>query len=1054
MKNIYTIFFLLFIYSIGMYGQDETITVKGLVTDEKDEPLAGVNIIVKNDVGVGVVTDINGNYQIKVKPYSTLVYSYIGFESAERVVKEKVRTINVKLKESSESVLDEVVVTGMGTMKKVTLTGAITTADVSTLKTPTASITNSLAGNVAGVMARQRSGQPGMNNSEFWIRGISTFGVHTSAVVLVDGFERSMDEISVEDIESFSVLKDAAATAIYGSRGANGVVLITTKHGKPGKITVNAKAEMSYSAPTKLPEYVDGPTYASLLNESLITRNRDAAYTEEELYMFKSGLDPDLYPNVNWRDVMLKKITPSYRANIDISGGGSNARYFVSASYYDESCLYKIDKAMKDYETNASYKRWNYRMNFDMNLTKTTLINVGVSGSLEKQNEPGFGADKIWSSMVGMSPVMIPLYYSDGRIPTAGGEEERFNPWVLCTQTGYQEKWNNTIQTNVTLHQNLDFVTKGLRFTGRFGFDTYNENNRRHYQWPEQWKAERQRDANGNIVYTRVKEEQLMKHEGGSSGSRKEFLEALLEYNRTFNNHAVGGTLKYYRDQDINTSGQGSYDWINRRHQGLAGRFTYSWKYRYIVDFNFGYNGSENFASGHQYGFFPAISAAWNVLEEPFLKKRLPWMDMLKLRYSYGKVGNDIGGVRFPYLAEFKTEHQYDWGDLDIVGNNNANRYKGLFYSRLASNNVTWEIATKQDVGVDMAMFGNKFTATVDYFHEMRDGIFMTRNYLPNMVGVNGITPQANVGKVKSYGFDGNLAYHGRINEVSFTLRGNFTWSQNEILEYDEQYTNYPYRLKKGYSVNQPMGYVALGLFEDYDDIRNSPVQNFKKLPKPVVETKEENETEDEVTGETKPVIVQIDPELMPGDIKYKDVNGDGVINEDDMVPIGSTDRPNFTYGFGLSLGWKGFDVNVHFQGTGRSSFFVSGKSVFPFSEGDWGNVLQDVVDAGYWKQGEYENPNAAYPRLTWQQNENNKQTSTFWMRNGSYLRLKTFEVGYTLPKEVVRKMHLGNMRFFFIGTNLLTFSKFKLWDPELCSSNAETYPLSRVLTLGLTVNI
>lgn len=1000
----------------GIYAQNRTMQVTGTVKDNAGEPLIGTNISVKNASGLGVITDMDGKYTIKIPPYSTLIFSYIGYDSKEILVKENMLKVDVVLQESSESVLDEVVITGTGAQKKITVTGAVTTVNVEDLKSvPSSSITNALAGNVPGIMARQTSGQPGKNTSEFWIRGISTFGANTEALVLVDGFERSMDEINVEDIESFSVLKDASATAIYGSRGANGVVLITTKRGKAGKVNINAKVESSYSARTYTPKFVDGYTYANLLNESLVTRYKEPMFSQDDLYLFKNGLDPDLYPNVDWMDILLKDGAMSYRANIDISGGGETARYFVSASYIDEGGMYKVDKALKDYDTNANYRRWNYRMNVDIDITRTTLLKLGMSGWLSKQNESGFGEGQIWAAAMNNNPIAIPPMYSDGKVASAG-ENDRANPWMLATQGGYIETWDNTIQTNVVLEQDLKFITKGLKFTGRFGFDTKNKNIKSHRQWPEQWKAERERDSNGNIVYRKLNDEKVMYHEGSSSGTRKEFFEAILNYNRTFGDHQVGGTMKYTQDQTTNTTDNSGYNWLSRKHQGLAGRFTYGWKYRYFFDFNFGYNGSENFASGKQFGFFPAYSVAWNIAEEPLIKKKLQWMNMFKVRYSYGKVGSDyVNGVRFPFLATFQDNGSYNWGDY-----NNSNSYNGLMYKSIASDAITWEIATKHDVGVDISLWNDKISATVDYFHETRDGIYMSRRSLPDMIGLQGIIPAANVGKIRSTGFDGNAALHHKFNKVSFTLRGNFTYSKNTVLEADENYSVYPYRMQRGYRVSQNKGYIALGLFKDYDDIRNSPYQG----------------------------------DVMPGDIKYKDINSDGVINSNDHVPIGSTTRPNFVYGFGLSASWRNFDANVHFQGTGQSTFLINGQSVYAFSKGDWGNILQDMVDSGYWSLGENEDPNAKYPRLSYGGNANNYQGSSYWLRDGSYLRLKTLEVGYTLPKNITRLLRMNNVRIFFIGNNLLTFSDFKLWDPEMGSSTGQGYPLTKSCTLGLTIKM
>ena len=1032
-KNFITICLLL--VSVATFAQKK-IEVTGVVTDTNKEPLVGVNVTVKDQAGLGAITDINGRYKISIEEFSRLVFSYIGFDKQEVLVKRQ-QVVNVIMKESEASELDEVVITGTGAQKKLTVTGAVTTVNVNDLKAnPTANLSNALAGNVAGVLAMQTSGQPGKNTSEFWIRGISTFGADNSALVLVDGFERSLDEINIEDVESFTVLKDASTTAIYGPRGANGVVLITTKHGKAGKINISAKVETSYNTRTITPEFVDGYTHARMMNEARITRNQEPIYQNDELEILRLGLDPDLYPNVDWKDVLLKDGAMTYRANVNMNGGGNTARYFVSLSYISEEGMYKTDEAVrKDYNTNPGSQRWNYRLNTDIDITKTTLVKVGVSGSLKKRNAPGQGGN-VWASLINQSPISIPVMYSNGYVPAFGKEDDRSNPWVLATQTGYFEIWENKVQTNISLEQKLDFITKGLRFEGRFGFDTNNTNEISRKKMPQTWRAERFRNTDGEITFKEQRTEEKMTQSSISTGNRTEFLEAILHYNRAFKAHHVGGTLKYSQDAYRTTVDIGTdiKNGIAKRHMGLAGRASYNWNYRYFIDFNFGYNGSENFADGHRFGFFPAFSLAWNIAEEKFIKKHLEWMNMFKLRYSYGKVGNDKLGERFPYLYTIAKSYKEDDKDVTFPGWNwgdYGNSYDGMAYTQLASENVTWEIATKHDIGVDLSLFNDKFTATVDYFHEQRDGIYMERKYLPGIVGIVRSNPKANVGSVRSQGFDGHFAYKQKINRVNLTVRGNFTYSKNEILEKDEENTVYPYQTEAGYRVNQAKGLIALGLFKDYDDIRNSPQQ----------------------TAWGK---------VQPGDIKYKDVNGDGVINDGDKVAIGATTKPNLIYGFGISAQWKGFDFNVHFQGAGKSSFFINGSTVFAFKDSQWGNVLGNLV-ANRWVDADTaaklgipanEDPNASYPRLSYGGNDNNQQKSTFWLKNGSYLRLKTLEVGYTLPKSIVNKIKFNNIRVFFIGTNLLTFAKFKEWDPELGSSTGAEYPLSRVMTLGLTVNI
>lgn len=954
-------------------------------------------------------------------PYHKLVFTYIGYDQVEVLVKEQ-RTVNVVMKESEAHLIDEVVITGTGAQKKIAVTGAVTNVDVEDLKyTPSTSMADALAGVVPGIQAMQSNGRPG-TVSEFWVRSISTFGASSAALVLVDGFERDLNEVSVEDVESFTVLKDASATAIYGSKGANGVILINTRRGKEGKININAKVEGFYNTFTKTPEFVDGYTYASMANEAKIARNQEPLYQPEELEIFRLGLDPDLYPDVDWMDIMLRDGAWSSRASLNMTGGGKTARYYVGGSYQEQQGMYKTDKSLKDYNTNANFRKWTYRMNVDIDITKTTILKVGLSGSLQKQNDPGVGTTAIWTTLMGYNSIMMPLTYSDGKIPAWSGKEDNINPWTQATQTGYNESWKNSIQTNAVLEQDLKFITKGLKFIGRFGYDTYNENNIRRVKWPELYKAENYRDTNGNLIFTRVSEEKKMTQSSGSNGNRKEFFEWELHYNRGFNDHHTGAVLKYTQSSKVFTQGIGSdlKNGIARRNQGIAGRVNYNWKYRYFIDFNFGYTGSENFHKDHRFGFFPAVSGAWNLAEESFIKKHVKWMNMFKIRYSWGKTGNDNLGnnIRFPYLYTIAT----DGGGYKFADYGYDRSYSGMYYSQVASENVSWEIATKQDLGIDFSFFNDKLSGSIDYYHEKRTGIYMGRAYLPGIVGLTGSNPSGNVGEVKSEGFDGNFTFKQKLGKVNLTVRGNMTYGKNEILERDEENTPYWYKTMAGHRVDQAMGLIAMGLFKDYEEIRNWPSQFG---------------------------------DVMPGDIKYKDINGDGVINDNDKVAIGATKRPNFTYGFGASAKWKGLDVNVHFQGVGKSTYFINGSTVYMFSGGDgWGNVLKEMAEGNRWILGVNEDPNADYPRLTYGNNSNNNRASTFWLRNGAYLRLKTLDIGYSLPKSLVNKVHMNQVRIFFIGTNLLTFSKFKLWDPEMGSADGKKYPLSKTFSLGVSVNL
>ncbi|MDD7884747.1 TonB-dependent receptor [Flavivirga sp. 57AJ16] len=1010
----------------------QQIEIKGHITSAQDNtPLPGASILEKG-TNNGVVTDFDGNFSINVtNEDAILVISYIGYTVQEVPIKGKTE-LDIVLVEEADS-LDEVVVVGFGEQKKITLTGAISTVDLEDVKSnPTSSISNAFAGNVAGVMGMMQSGQPGKNISEFWIRGISTFGGGSSPLVLVDNIERDLNELNIEDVKTITVLKDASETAMYGSRGANGVILITTKRGSDGKIRINFKDEFIYNTRTITPNFVDGITYANLLNESRITRNEGPIYQPEELEILRLGLDPDLYPNVDWKDRLLRDGSMTYRANLNMSGGGPTSRYYVSGSYVNEGGMYEVDKSLKDdYNTNANYRRWNYRLNADFNITSTTVAKVGVAGSLSKRNSPGLGDADFWGSLFGYSPIRTPVLYSNGYVPSIGTGNQT-NPWVMATQTGFNENWVNNVQTNITVEQDFSFITEGLRMRGIVGYDIQNTNNIQRRKWPEQWRAARARDANGDLVFTQVSDPSELTQSSSSSGNRLEFYDLMFNYDRNFGSHNLGGAVRLTRDAFVQTVDLGDdiKNGISRRNQGLSGRVLYNWENRYFFNFNFGYTGSENFAPGNQYGFFPAVSFAWNIAGEEFMKDHLSWIKLFKIRHSYGKVGNDqlLGGERFPYLytiSEIFNDDGDPTGGYQWADYGSDRYYGGIRYSQVASSNVTWEVATKQNLGFDIET--RDITANLDFFDEERTGIYMARNFLPGMVGLES-TPRANVGIVKSRGFDGRFQFRKQLGELVLTARSNVTYSKNEIIERDEENNVYPYQNQEGFRIDQSRGLIALGMFKDYDDIRNSPTQTFG--------------------------------DYQPGDIKYKDVNGDGVINDGDRVAIGATRRPNLIYGVGASANWRGFSLGVHFQGAGKSTFSTYGKTVHAFSEGEWGQVMEGVMGDNRWISADIsgdpstEDPNASYPRLSFGPNPNNFRESTFWLKDGRYLRLKTIDVGYNLPESLTSRMKVENIRLYVVGTNLLTWSKFKLWDPELATPRGEDYPPAKSITMGISINL
>lgn len=1017
--------------------QGEEITVRGKVLDTDGLPLIGVNILVKNQPGFGVITDLDGNYEITTGSYETLVFSYLGFQTLEVPIKGKAN-LNVTMEMDSNTV-DEAVVVAGGYQRKASVVGAVTSIKMDDLKAgTTSSISNSLAGNVPGIIAMQRSGEPGRDASEFWIRGISTFGANASALVLVDGIERNFNEINVEDIESFSVLKDASATAVYGQRGANGVVLITTKKGHEGKVDINFKAEYGVSSSAMEREFVDAETYASLANEARASRYQDPIYDDTELEIIKYNLDPDLYPNVDWHDVLLKDNTSTYRATLNISGGGSTARYYVSGSYYRQGGIYN-DNLTEQYGKRAAYSRYNFRLNTDVNITKSTVLEVGVGGWITDQIQPGMNganSDNFWKSIAYMTPISAPLVYSNGLLPTYGAEGYQVSPYVLLNHTGYQTMYENKIETNVALKQDFSFITEGLTFSGRLSYDGYNTQTIYRLTMPDLYKAEKIRDMNGDLITTRMVTNQPLHQSSTSTGWRRTYGELQFNYNRAFGKHRVGALLYYYMQsysiQEARNDSSSSTDLfkaVPERNMALSGRATYSYDDRYLIEFNFGYSGSENFQPGNKFGFFPAIAGGWVISNEKFVKEHAPWINLLKIRYSYGQVGNDrlTDGARFPYLTTIANG-----GGINF-GNQGATWLQGIRVGLLGASGLTWEVATKQDLGLDMKL-GNRFDLTLDVYRDVRNDIYMRRGNLPGTAGIiyGGDVdqrPWGNVGAMMSQGIDGNFGYTQNIGkDFVFTLRGNLTYAYTKVLEYDEAANALPYKMTQGYKWSQNRGLIALGLFKDEAEIANSPKQ--------------------------------YEYDLMPGDIKYKDVNGDGVVNDDDIVPIGNTQTPELIYGFGFSAQWKGIDFNILFQGAGKTDIVLEGFTVFPFSEGEAGNVLSAVADPNNrWISRDIsgtaatERQDAIFPRLTYGANENNQKWSTWWLRDGRYLRLKNLEVGYTFPQKLTRKAKIEKLRIYFIGYNLACWSPFDWWDPEQSSKDGSVYPIQKTLTFGINVS-
>lgn len=1012
----------------GLAFAQSKVNVKGVVTDSNNETQVGVNIYPKTDQTAGVVTDLDGKYEINVKPGTVLIFSYIGFKTQEiKVGSHASQSVNVEMDTDSQQ-LEEVSVVGYSTQRKVSVVGAIASIKPSSLQVGgVTSISNSLAGRVAGLIGVQQSGEPGNDVSEFWIRGISTFGANSSALILIDGIDRgssSLNELAPEDIESFSVLKDATATAVYGARGANGVVLINTKRGVEGKISINANVKTMIETLPRLPNYLRAYDYATLANEARVVRGDKSVYSPEIFDIIKYNMDPDLYPDVSWQDEILKKRTVGVQGNINISGGSKLARYYMSAFYRTNDAIYN-QTGMERYHSNVRRNQYTFRSNIDVDVTKTTLVSLLLSAKLVDMNRPGLGTtDKIWSAQANLTPLTVPVRYSNGQLP-AYGKDDQTSPSVLLNETGFLTDRDNSIESLLKIEQELDFLLKGLKVSGSISFDNFNNHLTERTKMPDLYRATDRNWNTGELMTLKTVVAQPMKFATSSYGTRTIYVEAKAEYNQLFaEKHRVGGLFLYNQKDYQRTDAATELSSIPKRNQGMAGRLTYSYDDIYFMEGNFGYNGSENFPKGQRFGFFPSAALGYVLSNYPLIKEKVPFLNTLKLRYSYGLVGNDQitkdgGDVRFPYLSTVNMSAPGYWfGDL-------GSQQGGVTDAVLGSTGLVWEKAVKQNFGIDILLW-NALNITVDAFIDKRDNIFMERATLPGTIGV-GTKPWGNVGRMKSWGSEGTASYTKMLGNVNVEVRGNFTITRDKIIDYDEVPPRYPYLAKKGTSYGVTRGLKAIGLFKDEDDVRNSPEQFGK---------------------------------VLPGDIKYQDVNGDGRIDDYDIIPIGNSKVPKLQYGFAATASWKGFDCNIFFRGASQVDYFMGGSGYYPFSGGVTGNVLSIVKDPeNRWTPASYsgdpatENPNARFPRLTYGENKNNNRESSFWLADASYLRLKTVEVGYTLPKRLTNKMGMSNLRFSVIGDNLCVWDNVKLWDPEQASRNGAVYPITRSYSMVLQVS-
>lgn len=1027
------------------------IEIHGTVADSVGA-LPGVSIKVK-DTNFGTVSDLNGKFILDVPgENSLLVFSIVGYNTVEVPVKGRGNVINVTLKESGNS-LDEVVVTAFNnTQKKSDLVGSVTSVSLKDLKIPSSNLTTALAGKAAGIIAYQRSGEPGQDNADFFIRGVTTFGYNSSPLILIDGMELTVTDLArlqPDDIASFSILKDATSTAVYGARGANGVILVSTKQGVVGKAKLAFRLENSVSQATSNIEFADPITYMKLANEANLTRDPllGTLYSDEKIANTANGKNTIAYPSTDWREMLFKNYTMNQRANLNISGGGGVAKYFISGSLNKDNGILKVDQR-NNYNNNIDLKSYTLRSNVTIDVTKTTNLIVRLSGNFDDYTGPIDGGAGLYRKVLRTAPTLFPAYY-----PTDNdhqyvkhimygnyGDGSYLNPYADLTK-GYKDYSRSLMLAQLELKQDLsEIITKGLSFRTMLNTNRSSYFDVSRFYNPYLYELAGYDQLSNSYSITNINEdsgtEYLGYNEGDKLVSSTFYLESMFNYNREFNKHGISGLLVYMMRNNVAANAGSLQLSLPFRNVGVSGRATYSYDNKYYAEFNFGYNGSERFAEDKRFGFFPAAGVAWSVSHEKFFAKLKPVVSNLRLRATYGVIGNEaIAGPndRFLYLSEVNLN---DAAKSASFGNGFGSMYtvNGVTINRYSNPDITWERATKKNFALELGLF-NRLNLVAEYFSEVRNNIFQNRTSIPVTTGL-ATTVSANIGKASSKGTDISLDYQQNFsNRMWLSARGNFTYAANKYLAYEEPQYDEAYRSRVGQSLSQRYGYIAERLFIDDEDAANSPAQNF---------------------GGNYAV--------GGGDIKYTDVNRDGQISEADKVPIGNPQTPEIVYGFGFSMGIKDFDVSAFFQGLTNESFWIDAQATAPFASyrsdaeienGSLANktlsnqLLKAYADS-HWSE-DSRDIYALWPRLSPQQNANNSQISTWFMRDGSFLRLKNVEVGYTLPKGLQKRMKTSTFRVYLNASNLLNFSTFKLWDVEM-GGNGLGYPLQRVYNIGVNI--
>lgn len=1025
------ILLLLALFSVAGYTQvNAQRKVFGTVSDPFGVLLPGVSVVIKGTTN-GTATNSNGEFTIEIpSDKAVLEFSMLGYTKFETEAGSR-NMISVIMAESAIQA-EEVVVVGFGKQKKTDMVGAVSSVSMNTLKkVPSSNVTNMLAGNIAGIIAYQRSGEPGADNADFFIRGVTTFGYKKDPLILIDGIEvtsTDLARIQPDDIANFSIMKDATSTAVYGARGANGVIAITTKEGRPGKLSVTARFENAFTSPTMNVELADPITYMRLGNEAILTRDRLGMlpYSQSKIDNTIAGTNKYVYPATDWQKELFKDYSTVQRFNLNASGGGNVVRYYLAATFNQDNGILRVDKR-NNFNNNIRLRTYSFRSNVNFDLTRTTEGVLRVSGTFDDYTGPIDGGTDIYNQVIHTNPVLFPAYYApdEANMETDHilfgnyGTGNYLNPYANLVK-GYKDYSRSKIDVQFELKQDFSFITNGLSAKAMFNTSRYSYFDVSRSYKPFLYRIgsyDRQTDT---YMLSAINEtsgtDYLGYNEGPKDVATVTYLEGMLNYDRLFKEkHSVSSMLVLQlRNELMGNAGDIQLS-LPYRNMGLSGRATYNYDSRYFVEFNFGYNGSERFYKTHRWGFFPSVGVAWTISNEKFWK--VPFIQNLKLRATYGLVGNDaIGSAldRFFYLSKVDMDNPHR---ASRFGEKGIYVLNGVTIGRYSNENITWEVARKLNLGFETKLW-NSLTIEADYFREDRSRILMSRTSIPSTMGLQA-TEKANVGEAFSHGVDGSITFDKSFRNYFWIQgRANFTFATSAYTVYEESLypANEWYRRHVGYPISQQWGYIAERLFVDDYEVASSPKQNFG--------------------------------EYAAGDIKYHDVNGDGRITDADKVPIGYPTDPEIMYGFGASFGWKGLDLSFFFQGSARSSLWIDYAATAPFNNQT--QLLKAYAD-DYWSE-DNRNNYALWPRLSSTINANNNQISTWFMRNGGFLRLKSVELGYTLPKSASGKIGLTNLRFYFTGTNLLCFSRFKLWDPEM-GGKGFNYPIQKALTVGLTAS-